>query len=586
MSIPKPPFHSISEELLYNIYLKLDAVGALQESDINTLAKLNALLTDAELLDRNEIESLLYAIKGNVPAEGNSLEKLYAILQGLNFLSASDIDTLAEINNVLTDADLVKTEDLQIVTQSIKGNVPELASTLEKIYNLFLPSVNAWVFDGNTNGRLKSIGTKDAFSLPFITSNIERARIDEFGHFIIGANRNGFSLPGGGTLAGYKLQVVNSGTTALGVSGDVFIRDGHFTVNLSQEGNPSLLRYFRINSYWGNSGTLEFIFSAANPNAGLELIDAYFGGTKSEVLRVTTAGYSNTGIMVKPNDLYHTAYGYRYLINGVNQGLQSRYIAGYHAEVNLPLIDNYAGTNSTQLFVAKAVVKNHFVDGFFADVTGDNPGSAAYAFRSVGSRNMFNGEGMSFYLPVITATSDFSAHVGANGLMLNGSYVVSAVMQLIPLGAERTGLIISPGQATSNGLFIGPQHTLGSYNYDGYLLWLQYSTTGNNMNGATSKPMLYIRKHNARLNGFDHTGAFIRMEENINSTGDFIEAYKFDQVSNSLRLKFAVNKDGVLSIGQVPNDQVQIAEVGRLYFVGEELRLVTPSGVIRTVRTQ
>jgi hypothetical protein len=145
-------------------------------------------------------------------------------------------------------------------------------------------------------------------------------------------------------------------------------------------------------------------------------------------------------------------------------------------------------------------------------------------------------------------------------------------------------MIISPGQTQANGLFISPQQALGTYNYDGYLMWLQYSTTGNNMMGGTTKPMLLIRKHNAVLNGFDHTGAFLRMEENIGSTGAFVEAFKYDTVSNSLKLKFSVNKDGVVSFGQVTIDPASIAGVGRLYFVGEDLKFVTPSGVVRTVK--
>ena len=47
------------------------------------------------------------------------------------------------------------------------------------------------------------------------------------------------------------------------------------------------------------------------------------------------------------------------------------------------------------------------------------------------------------------------------------------------------------------------------------------------MMGGTTKPMRYfIRKHNAVLNGFDHTGAFLRMEENIGSTGHFVEGFQ------------------------------------------------------------
>jgi hypothetical protein len=57
MSIPKPPFHTASEELLYNIYLKIQNVDYLRESDISTLAKLNAILTDADLMKTEDILS-------------------------------------------------------------------------------------------------------------------------------------------------------------------------------------------------------------------------------------------------------------------------------------------------------------------------------------------------------------------------------------------------------------------------------------------------------------------------------------------------------------------------------------------------
>jgi hypothetical protein len=192
---------------------------------------------------------------------------------------------------------------------------------------------------------------------------------------------------------------------------------------------------------------------------------------------------------------------------------------------------------------------------------------------------------MTYPTSVAAITTDASAHAGASNLLLNGSYIVSSALYIVPFGSERTGIILSPGHAQANGMFIGSQQALGTYNYDGYLLWLQYSTTGNNLQGGTSKPMLFIRKHNVALNGFDHTGAFIRLEENIGSAGPFLEAYKFDPLSNSLKLKFSVNKDGVVSIGQVPVDPASIAGVGRLYFVGEDLKFVTPSGVVRTVKT-
>jgi hypothetical protein len=153
-------------------------MNSLQESDINTLAKLNAILTDADLMKVEDITLAINAIKGNVPDAGNTLEKIFNIIQGFTYLKAEDIDTLAELNAILSDADIIKTEDLQSSIDTLKGNAPLAGNTLEKLYNLLQPILSAWVQDGNNVGATKSIGTKDNFPLPFITANVERGRFD------------------------------------------------------------------------------------------------------------------------------------------------------------------------------------------------------------------------------------------------------------------------------------------------------------------------------------------------------------------------------------------------------------------------
>ncbi len=795
-------------------------MNSLQESDINTLAKLNAILTDADLMKAEDIMLAINVIKGNVPDAGNTLEKIFNIIQGFTYLKAEDIDTLAELNAILSDADIIKTEDLQSSIDTLKGNAPLAGNTLEKLYNLLQPILSAWVQDGNNVGATKPIGTKDNFPLPFITANVERGRFDINGNFLIGysglaigkihvrtndsleanyatyiedpilnilfgvtnsgkffmnkdrsnllvnggwpgmtGSRNmiitsgplgakmvdsggdntvlgynaasssggspgrgltrnvvigseagasdsngssysdcvfvgyragtligfntshintmigasaGATAPQGGTdhtligydaqnarsnlfntllgsgtraynsfgdlitngggqnymtaigagavvrtpntivigrvlsdlivvgaessnfqlpgvtanlgFSGYKFQVIKPGGSALGISGSSFFRDGNFSINLGEDGSSTVKNSFRINSYVSGYGAYEFLLSSINTNATLEITDYQFGGTKNEMLRLTPAGYANTAILIRPNDLYYTGYGYRYILQGINPGLQGRFITAFHGQINLAVDDNFASYNRAQLFTALASVTNHFIDGFYADVRGTDPNAQVYAFRSLGSRINFDGTGMTFTMPVVNMTTDGSAHAGANALLLNGSFITSAALFISPRGSERTGMIISPGQAQANGLFISPQQALGTYNYDGYLLWLQYSTTGNNMLAGTTKPMVFIRKHNAILNGFDHTGAFIRLEENIGSTGPFMEAYKYDTLTSSLKLKFSVNKDGVISIGQVTIDPASIAGVGRLYFVGEDLKFVTSSGVVRTVK--
>ncbi len=571
MSVPKPPFHSAIEELLYSIYLKLsDNMAALTTTDINTLAKLNAILTDADLMKSEDVVNAINALKGNAPVAGDTLEKLYNIIQALNYLKAEDIDTLAEINAIIIDADLIKTDDLFYAINGLKGNVPAAVDTLEKLYN------SIWLPDGNTFGSIKFIGTNDNFSLPFITNNIERARITATGQFLIGV-----SDPVVG-LETYKLQI--AGYDALAISGNSKFQEGSLNIILGKVGTP-MANAFRINSYVPGFGGFDFLLSASNVNASLEISDHLFGGTRNEMIRLSPSGYANTGILIRPNDLYNTGYGYRYLLQGTNAAQQSRYVAAFHAQIIFPVDDAYPTLNRATMFSAQATVTNHFIDGFYADVRGTDSNSQVFAYHSTGSRIFFDGNGMAFNTPVVSISTDGSSQPGATNYLLNGSYVISAALLIVPMGAERTGIIISPGQSQANGLFISPQQVLGSYNYDGYLMWLQYSTTGNNILGGTSKPMLYIRKHNAQLNGFDHTGAFIRMEENIGSTGSFIEALKYDTSSNSLKVKFSVDRDGVLSTANIDYDPNIIDSACRLYFRDDELRYLTSTGEIRVVNT-
>ena len=115
MNVPKPPFRTVTEELLYNIFLKLQAGGnmpGLTTDDINSIAKLNAILQDAELMSAADVTSALAALKGDAPDVANTLGKLYNIIQGITSLKQEDIDTIAELNAILTDADLVRVADL------------------------------------------------------------------------------------------------------------------------------------------------------------------------------------------------------------------------------------------------------------------------------------------------------------------------------------------------------------------------------------------------------------------------------------------------------------------------------------------
>lgn len=172
MSVPKPPFHSVSEELLYSILQKLPDMDSLTKADINTLAKLNAIIEDGDIVSDTAIEAAISALKGNVPQAGNTLEKLYSIIQGLGNLKREDIDTLAEINEILSDADFATMADLEETAVGINGGVPEEGSSLAKLYNLLSGKKDKFS-DYNPNTYFVSplvtddIGVKGDYTLPF-----------------------------------------------------------------------------------------------------------------------------------------------------------------------------------------------------------------------------------------------------------------------------------------------------------------------------------------------------------------------------------------------------------------------------------
>jgi hypothetical protein len=172
MSAPKPPFHSTTEELLYNILLKLPDVTYLTANDVNSIAKLNALILDGDIPSEQSTTSAVESIRGNVPEAGNTLAKLYSIIQGLGNLKSEDIDTLAELNAILKDADLATFADIEETLVGINDGVPLEGSTLRKLYELINTKQNKFgsTFPGtyfvSPTGNNQT-GVKGDFSKPF-----------------------------------------------------------------------------------------------------------------------------------------------------------------------------------------------------------------------------------------------------------------------------------------------------------------------------------------------------------------------------------------------------------------------------------
>jgi len=172
MSAPKPPFHTTTEELLYNILQKLPDVTYLTKDDINSLAKLNALILDGDVPTDEAITNAINAIKGKVPEEGDSLGKLYSIIQGLGNLKNEDIDTLAELNAILSDADLLSVDDFNETMTSFMDGVPIEGNSLKKLYDLIATKQNKFgstfpdTYFVSPNGNDET-GLKGDFSKPY-----------------------------------------------------------------------------------------------------------------------------------------------------------------------------------------------------------------------------------------------------------------------------------------------------------------------------------------------------------------------------------------------------------------------------------
>jgi len=77
------PFQRL-KELLFAILQKLPNADSRQ--DIDSLAKLNALIGNASIASGTELTNAVQSIRGNVLTVADSLEKLYGIIQGLTLL--------------------------------------------------------------------------------------------------------------------------------------------------------------------------------------------------------------------------------------------------------------------------------------------------------------------------------------------------------------------------------------------------------------------------------------------------------------------------------------------------------------------
>jgi Domain of unknown function (DUF5011)/Chaperone of endosialidase len=178
-------------------------------------------------------------------------------------------------------------------------------------YVTYTPVNNNWALNGNTVTSAKSIGTKNAFDLPFITNNIEKMRLLTSGYLGLGTVNPNYKLQindtaaaassilqltnntsGSGATDGTILGTLNSGITALynmennaivfgtngnlekmriQANGNVGINNNNPVTKFSVNGGYQLNRPASMID-WATSNTLGIVGSAGAGGDGLQLV--------------------------------------------------------------------------------------------------------------------------------------------------------------------------------------------------------------------------------------------------------------------------------------------------------------------------
>jgi hypothetical protein len=155
-----------------------------------------------------------------------------------------------------------------------------------------------WVIDGNTEGAVKNLGTKDNYDLPFITNNTEKMRITTGGNVGIGTNNPTEALHVVGNVRFSGALMPNN---SAGSSGNVLVSAG--------SGSPptwATASTFVSGQAWaliGNSGTTagtDFVGTSDDENLVLKaynakMIELISSGTSTTVGQIVIGGGSATG---------------------------------------------------------------------------------------------------------------------------------------------------------------------------------------------------------------------------------------------------------------------------------------------------
>lgn len=152
----------------------------------------------------------------------------------------------------------------------------------------------SWALNGNTVGAEKTLGTIDAFALPFITTNIERGRISSGGLWSINS----------ATVAGTQFYVKGSGTTSATYTAQFFnstpavimvLRDD-IRMGVGTASPNNTIQVADLINFDNAVISTSLGFQAGNVNVGTQNV---FVGYRAGL--ANTSGSNNTGIGFEAN---------------------------------------------------------------------------------------------------------------------------------------------------------------------------------------------------------------------------------------------------------------------------------------------
>ncbi|MRX69316.1 hypothetical protein SAMN06265349_1065 [Flavobacterium resistens] len=159
----------------------------------------------------------------------------------------------------------------------------------------FFPTLSpAWYVGGNTNGALKSLGTKDNFNLPFITNNVERMTLTTAGYLGINTNAPSSAINIVNDNIGDGYDDLNIASYGVGYSGSIFINSANNTkASPAAMDAGTTIGQIAFRGYNGSNYTAAFSGMRAH-YMGTANSDLRFYTSNAERLRIEDGG--NVGI--------------------------------------------------------------------------------------------------------------------------------------------------------------------------------------------------------------------------------------------------------------------------------------------------